>query len=197
VPNPGYIAGEGGEVVKYDPKIHAVKRPQVLTRHQRATIYFKALRYAETLFKEVGFYPVADPGHGAFVLELGNFMLEMVVQEAPQIAYVTSYPGYQYDPKKINAKVTMMVPAERGEYVIRAIATLPNLQTCDPVFIVVDKDSPNVLRDAFMNIVRSAHSLIRRDPATLRRIQQAMASRNLEKDFERFSSEDDQRQLLG
>lgn len=189
----GFIAGKDGEIVKYDPKVHIVRgilKAAPLTRHQRATLYFKALRYVESLLTEVGFRPIADPGHGAFTLEMGNFMLEMTVQQAPRVAHVTSYPGYVYDPEKVTAKVSMACPTDPRDYVIRAIATLPNLRTCQPVYIVVDKDSTDVLKDSFMSILRAAHTLIQMDAATLRRIKEVIARRNIEKDFERLRSQD-------
>lgn len=187
----GFIADTGGQVVKYEPQKAQPDHPaQPMTRHQRATIYFKALRYAETLLKEVGFRPVTLPSHGNFVLELGNFVLEMTTKEAPNVAYVTSYVGYEYDPKKINAKVVMACPVEPGEYVIRAIATLPNMRTLDPIYITVNKDADDILKDAFFNVIRTAHALIQKDPATMNRIREAMASRNLETDFERFRDQE-------
>lgn len=193
-----FIAGRDGAVVKYDPKIHAaqaVPKPKVLTRHQRATLYFKALRYIEQLFKEVGFHPITLESHSAFTIELGDFILEMSVAQPPPMAHVTSYPGYVYDSEKIMAKVTMMPVSSPGEYVIRVIGTLPNMRTCVPIYAVVDKNSADPLKDAFMNALTAAKDLIRRDPATLRRIQAAMARRNIEKDFERFRSSDPERQI--
>ena len=197
----GFIASQDGAVVKYDPRVHAaqtVPKPKALTRHQRATLYFKALRCIERLFKEVGFNPITLESHTAFIIELGNFILEMSVQQPPPMAHVTSYAGYQYDSEKIRAKVTAMpIGTSPGEYVIRVVATLPNMRTCMPVYVVVNKDSNDPLREAFMSALASAKNLIQRDPATLRRIQEALARRDLHKDFDRYCDLDDKMQLPG
>jgi hypothetical protein len=197
----GFIAGQDGAVVKYDPKLHAAAAPKApslpLTRHQRATLYFKALRYIEALFRDVGFHPITLDSHTAFTIELGDFILEMSAQIPPPMAHITSYPGYRYDSEQINAKVTSLSPGQPGEYVIRVIATLPNLRTLAPVYVVIDKDSADPLRDAFMSALASAKSLIQRDPATLAKIQAVMAKRDLAKDFDRFRAQDPERQLPG
>lgn len=194
----GFIASETGAVVKYDPAIHAVKEAPKpagpLTRHQRATLYFKALRFADALLREVGFYTVADLGHSGFVIEMDNFILEAVVKEAPQVAHVTSYPGYQYDPKKINAKVEMMVPVEGRDYVIQMSASYPRTGTTLPTFVVIRQDSPDVLKEAFMGILTTARDFIQKDPNLMAKIQAAMAQRDLERDLERLQSDDAKRE---
>lgn len=188
----GFIASTDGQVVKYDASLHAPKpKAQPLTRHQRATLYFKAVRSISKLFREVGFEPVTLDSHSAFTLELGEFMLEMSVQIPPRMAHVTSFPGYVYDSKKVTAKVTSVSPAEPGEYVIRVIATLPNMRTCMPVYVVVKPDAQNPMKEAFMSALAAAKELIEKDPNTLRKIQQAMRQRDIEKDFEKFNSEDE------
>lgn len=196
----GFVAAENGQIVKYDPKLHAPKAPpKSLTRHQRATLYFKAVRYIRELFKEVGFRQMTVEGHDAFTAELGSFILDMSVKESEsmRIAHVTSYPGYRYDSEKITAKVIHHQVGDHGEYVIQIGAVLPNMRSCRPIYVVVDKNSADPLREGFMSALAAAKQLIELDPPTMRKIQQAMASRNLEKDFDRFSSQDDARQLPG
>lgn len=194
----GFIASETGAVVKYDPAIHGLKEAPKpagpLTRHQRATLYFKALRFADALLREVGFYTVADLGHSGFVIEMDRFILEAVVKEAPQVAHVTSYPGYQYDPKKINAKVEMMVPVEGRDYVIQMSASYPRTGTTLPTFVVIRQDSPDVLKEAFMGILTTARDFIQKDPNLMAKIQAAMAQRDLERDLERLQSDDAKRE---
>jgi hypothetical protein len=189
----GFIASESGAVVKYDPKIHAVQQsvPPAgpLTKHQRATLYFKALRAANALLREVGFHTVADVGHSGFCIEMDGFILEMMVKEPPRLAHVTSYPGYEYDPKKINAKVTMACPTEDNEYVIQVIASYRR-GTMPPFYIVVAKDSPDVLKEAFRSILFAARDFIQKDPNLMAKIQAAMANRDLDKDLERLSAAD-------
>lgn len=186
----GFIASETGAVVKYNaqaPAQSVENKPKALTKYQRSTLYFKALRYAEALLREVGFTAITESSHGAFSVELGNFLLEMRVQESPRVAHVTSFEGYQYDPEKINAKVTMLMPVEKGEFVIRVIATLPNFKTCEPMYIVVPKDSANPLQEAFSNIVRAAHFFISKDPSTLNKIGEAIKKRDLAEDLKRLA----------
>lgn len=196
----GFIASQDGAVVKYDPKLHAPKAPpQPLTRHQRATQYFKAVRYIRELFKEVGFREIASESHGSFTAELGGFILDMTVKESVSIrfAHVTSYPGYTYSSEKISAKITQHSIGEHGEYVIQVGAVLPNMKSCRPVYVVVDKDCADPLREAFMSALASAKQFIDKDPGTLNKIKSAMAQRNVDKDFDRFRSQDDTRQLPG
>lgn len=193
----GFIAAQDGQIVKYDPNVHAPKPRQPLTRHQRATLYFKAVRYIHRLFNEVGFKDMTQDSHTAFTAELGKFILDITVKESQQmrIAYVTSYPGYVYDKEAIRAKVTGYSVGEHGEYVIQLGAVLPNLHSVPPVYVVIDKDSGDPLKEAFLNTLAAAKQLIQRDPETMRKIQAALAARNLDKDFQKFSSEDETRQL--
>lgn len=193
----GFIAAENGQVVKYDASIHAPKPRQVLTRHQRATLYFKAVRYIHKLFTEVGFRDMTQESHSSFTAELGRFILDITVKESQslRIAHVTSFPGYAYDPERIRAKVTGYSVGEHGEYVIQVGAVLPNLRSTRPVYVVIDKDSANPLKDAFMNVLAATKQLIEQDPETMRKIREALAGRNLDKDFEKFSSEDEAKQL--
>lgn len=196
----GYVGSSDGSVIKYDPKAHAPAERPKLTRHQRATLYFKAVRFIEKLFRDVGFTHVTPDSHGNFVLELGgardgfghSFVIEMKVEQPPPMAHVTSYPGYAYDSKQINAKVTFgsVGSGAPGEYVIRVIGTTPGMKTLRPVYVVVSPDSVNPLREAFMSALMAAHELIKHDPATLERIKAALASRNLNRDFERYEVEE-------
>jgi hypothetical protein len=192
----GFIAGEHG-IVKYDPKQHApvfADKPKALTVHQRATLYFKALRYISTLFKEVGFKSIGEDSHTWFTLEMGQFILDMKVEKPPMMAHVTSYPGYVYDPNKIAAKVTNLSPAPPGEYVIRVTAAI-NMHFDRPTYVVVDKDSVDPLRDAFKSALAAAASFIEKDRKTFDKIRAAMAERDLEKDFERFQESVESNQL--
>ena len=190
----GFIASADGAIVKYDPAVHAVQKTKPgagpLTRHQRATLYFKALRTASALLQEVGFRAVADVGHTGFCIEMDEMILEMMVKEAPQMAHVTSYPGYEYDPKKINAKVTFAAPVEGNDYTIQVTASYRRTGTLTPIFVVVRQDSPDVLKEAFMGILGTARTLIQRDPQLMAKIQVALAHRDLEKDLDRLSGAD-------
>ena len=190
----GFIASSNGTIVKYDPKIHAVREPAQpsgpLTRHQLATLYFKALRAASALLREVGFQTVADVGHSGFCIEMDRFILEMMVKEAPRLAYVTSYPGYVYNPERVTARVEMAsCPGDGNDYVIQVIASYPR-GTLAPHFVMIRQDSPDVLKEAFMGILTAARTFISRDPRLMAKIQAALAKRNLEKDLERLSQED-------
>lgn len=168
---------------------------KALTRHQRATVYFKALRYVRSLLNSVGFRDEADVGHSGFCIAMDGFILEMVVKEPPMMAHVTSYPGYEYDPKKINAKVTMMVPTEGRDYVVQVIATTSDMMTQMPVFIVMRQDSPDLLRETFVNCLMSARDLMRKDPKILAKIQAALAKKDIERELEMLKAQDESRQL--
>jgi hypothetical protein len=178
----GFVVSPGGEVVKYQGAAR-------LTRHQRATLYFKALRIAKALLQEVGFRAITDCGHAGFTIEMDHFLLEVMVQEPPQIAHVTSYQGYSYDPRKVTAKVTMMLPTENRDYVIRAMATVRGM-TLNPVFIVVGQDSSDLLKEAVMNVLLTTRDFMSRDPALLAKIKAGLASRDLERDYERLAQAD-------
>jgi hypothetical protein len=185
---PDFIGAADGSVVKYEPvRVQAHKPTAPLTRHQRATLYFKAVRCAGQLLQEVGFCPLADCGPTAFSLEFGHFLLEMAVKEAPRVAHVTSYPGYVYDPERIRAQVTMLTPGAGQEYVIQAVGTFRG-RTLAPVFIVVRPDSPDPLREAFVNVLLTTRDLLSRDPALLARIQEALSRRDLNQDLDRLRS---------
>jgi hypothetical protein len=180
-----------GAVVEYEPQaVQTGQRGGPLTRHQRATIYFKALRLANKLLQSVGFHAVVDCGHRGFSLEQDGFMLEMMVKEAPQMAHVTSYPGYVYDPDKITAKVTMACPAPPGEYVIQAIASQPSTGTLPPVFITVRPDAKDVLKETFMSILSTAHLLISKNWALADKIKNKLRERRLDEEFEQLSLQD-------
>lgn len=185
----GFIAGQDGSVVKYEPPTAVSKK---LTKHQRATLYFKAVRVIDKFLQKVGFTSVTVPIHGCFVSELGGFVLEMKVEQPPRMAYITSYPGYVYDPNKVTAKVTYAGVGAGGEYVIRVIAMLPNMKTCLPIYVTVSPESTDPLREAFMSSLAAARELIGRDRVTLERIQAAMASRDVRKDFEEINQQDDE-----
>lgn len=187
----GFIAAGDGSVVKYDASLHAAKsKANPLGRHQRATLYFKAMRCVSGLLKEVGFRSLCQDSTAAITLEMGNngreFILELTAQVPPPMAHVTSYPGYVYDPNKVAAKVTSVGVSDSGEYVIRVVAMLSNMKTQLPIYVVVEKDSVDPLREAFMGILTSVRELVGKDPTVLSKIQEAMASRNLEADFKRF-----------
>lgn len=183
-----------GTVAKYDPQVHAVQKsmPPVepMTRHQRATLYFRALRALRDLLCEVGFSPTADLGHSGFSLEMDRFILEMVVKEAPRMAYVTSSHGYVYDSKKVNASVTMACPVEPGEYAIQITASYLK-GTPPPLFVVARNDSPDVFREAFFSALSAAQDFIARQPGLSAKIKAGLTTRDLSRDLDRFGSDGD------
>jgi hypothetical protein len=189
---PGFIGGSDGSMVRYEPKAPERQKPaQALTRHQRVTIYYKAARYAKELLKSVGFREEADVGHSGFIISMDQFLLEVMVKEPPQMARVTSYAGYEYDPKKINAQVTMMCPTENRDYVIQVMATPPNGWSSLPVFIVVRQDSPDLLKEAFVNILMSARDALRKSPHIMMKIQAALAKKDIDKELEKLMAQDE------
>jgi hypothetical protein len=193
---PGFIGSSDGSMVRYEPKAPEQKKPaQALTRHQRATVCFKAVRFAKELLKSVGFREEAEVGHAGFTMSIDGFLLEVMVKEPPQMAHVTSYPGYQYDPKKINAKVTMACPTENGDYVIQLISTPPNSWTSLPVFIVVRQDSPDLLKEAFVNTLLSTRDALQKCPHIMAKVQAALAKRDIDKELEKMKAQDEPQAL--
>lgn len=166
-----------------------------MTRHQRATVYFKAVRFVKSFLVAVGFREEADVGHSGFSISMDNFCLEMMVKEAPNMAHVTSFEGYEYDPKKINAKVTFMSPGGPGEYVIQIITTLPNGMTQMPTYATVSPESGDVLREAFINCLMTARDQMRKCPQIMAKIQAALAKRDIEAELRRMEAEDDTKAL--
>jgi hypothetical protein len=165
------------EITRYQPeKLQSASRStssQELTRHQRATLYFKAIRMVHTLLSEIGFQDAILPSHTAWSMDFYGFNLEVAVTQPPQMARVTSYPGYVYDPEKITAKVEMFTPGEPGEYVIRIIGMGEDGWTMEPMLVIVRKDSPDPLRESFVSVLHAIHELIRRRPALMARIKAA------------------------
>ena len=188
-----FIAGAGGEVVRYDPAVHSVKEAVApLSKAQRATIFFKALRMANEFLHHIGFTTVADVGHSGFCIEMGGFILEMRVMDSPKMAYVTSYANYTYDPKKINAKVTNIATGADGtDYVIRITGSHSKIGTLPPTIVSVRKDSPDVLKEAFRGILLTAQDLIAVDPKLLSKIKSIMAKQDADLEFNRILSEFD------
>lgn len=188
---------ESGGLSKYSPQAPQARQQGVqqsnskaLTRHQRATVYFQAVRYAKEILKSVGFREEAEVGHAGFTMSIDQFLLEVMVKEPPLMAHVTSHADYQYDPKKINAKVTMSCPTENGDYVIQLISTPPNGWTSMPVFIVVRQDSPDLLKEAFVNILLSTREALRKCPHIMAKVQAAMAKKDIEKELETMKAQD-------
>jgi hypothetical protein len=190
---PGFIGGPDGAVVRYDPKTPQSKKPeQALSRHQRATVYFKAVRFVRQLLCSVGFQDEADCGHSGFSISMDNFLLEMTVKEPPNMAHVTSFAGYSYDPNKINAKVTNLCPTDGKDYVIQVMATQPNGWSSLPTFIVMRHDTDDLLREAFMNCLMTARNELSKSPRVWSKIQAALAKRDLELELEKLKAQDTQ-----
>ncbi len=193
---------EERRLAKYQPQSPQQRHTSVehkpsgpLTKHQRATVYFKALRYAKSILCSVGFQEEADVGHTGFSISMQGFLLEMVCKEPPPMAHVTSHESYKYDPEQINAKVTMMTPGDGKDYVIQVIATPPNQWSANPVFIVVRPDSPDLLKEAFVNILLSARDALRKCPHLMQKIQEALKKVNLDVELEKLKAQDDAQAL--
>jgi len=180
------------EITKYEgknlqPPPNASK--PALTKHQRATLYFKAVRMIHTLLSEIGFQDAILPSHTAWSMDFHGFNLEVVVSECPRMARVTSYPGYQYDPEKITAKVENIMPVEPGEYVIRITGVEETGWSTVPLFVVVRKDSDDPVREAFVSVLHSIHDMLRTRPNIMAKIKEAMRHRDVQKEFDRLNVE--------
>jgi hypothetical protein len=187
----GYIASETGAITKYDPKVHAVSRPAPqagpLTKAQRATLFFKALRVANSLLHKVGFTTVADCGHSGFCIEMGGFILEMMVKDAPKVAHVTSYPGYTYDSDRVTAKVEHI--AGTG-CVIQITGSFRRTGTLPPTLVTVRDDSEDPTKEAFRNILIAAQDLIQKDPVLSEKILKNIAKMDMDVEYNSLMASD-------
>jgi hypothetical protein len=195
----GFIASEVGEVVKYDPK-KSVPRgtaPLDKTASQRATLYFKALRFAKYLLLKVGFHEMTIPAHTYFVLECSGFILEakVIKFEGIPVAYVTS--GID---GRSEIKISDNSPAQPGEYSIQITAMVSTGRTTQPVHVIIDKEAEDPLSDAFSNILRTIKMLVDRDPRVSQMVAEALRKRDMNADIEAFFSEpvsfDKERQII-
>lgn len=85
-----WLAGPDG-IVKYTPP---------LTKWQRYAGYQRALLKISTVFRQAGFVANADDSFNSISLEHPAFMFDLKLErEMPNVAYVTSHPGYHYEEK--------------------------------------------------------------------------------------------------
>jgi hypothetical protein len=138
---------------------------------RRATLYFKALRLVHDLLAKTGFQDEIPPSHTAWSMGLGGFNLEAAVVNPGNVVHVTSYPGYVYNPDEVTAKVERCDIADPGEYTVRLIGLDPRGRSTVPVFVVINKDSPEPLREAVMTMLFAIENMLKTRPEILERMK--------------------------
>ncbi len=93
-----------------------------------------------------------------------GFFFDFKLTRPANIAYVTSYPGYKYDEKKINAKVTTLASELDSEWIVQVIVS-GSRGTKRPVFIGLPINLTNPAQFVAENVLMALHSMSEEDSA--------------------------------
>jgi len=140
--------------------------PKRLTSGQRHCMYRLGLQAVDQFLKQRGFRPNAGDSSTVFSYEKCQVWLDMVLKTPDNIAYVTSYPGYQHREEVIGktedgqerygvrAKVITLQEVLGSEYLIQVmISTRDGAGTRKPIFIPLSKDLPEPAQYVLRNVL--------------------------------------------
>lgn len=140
--------------------------PKPLTSGQRHQQYRLGLIAIDRFLKEKGFSPNAEESQNTLSYAKGRVWLDIKLKRPDNIAFVTSYPGYEYRPEVIGktvdgqarygvtAKVTSAKDILGSDYVIQLmVSTDDAMGSRAPIFIPLPKDIQDPTRYVIQNVL--------------------------------------------
>lgn len=130
--------------------------PKKLTSGQRHYLYRIGLMAVDAFLKKRGFVSNTDESSVTYSYEKSGVWLDMKIKAPENVAYVTSYEGYEYKQETIGktadgqerygvrAKVTTARDILGADLLIQVmVSTNDSAGTRKPIFIALPKDLPN------------------------------------------------------
>lgn len=179
---------QGSAVEKKDP-------PKPLSSGQRHRAYRMGLLAIDRFLKEKGFHPNAEESHNTLSYEKSRVCLDIKLKRPDNIAFVTSYPGYEYNPEVIgktvdgqeryhvNAKVTSAKDILGSEFVLQVMVSANDAEgSRPPIFIPLPKDLVDPTRYVIQNVLgiialACQHIPVLRDAFTEKAVNEAQERR--------------------
>lgn len=144
------------------------KRHKALTSGQRHYHYRLGLMAVDEFLKSRGFRPNTEESHSTLSYEKAGVLLDIRVKRPDNIAFVTSYAGYEYKQEVVGkatdgqemygvrAKVTTAKEVMGSDYVIQImVSTNDAFGTRQPVFIPLPKTLDKPAHHVVNSIVRT------------------------------------------
>lgn len=127
-----------------DPKGSAIEKatlPKKLSSGQRHYLYRLGLLAVDKFLKERGFNPNSSDSGTTFSYEKKQVWIDVKLTAPDNIAYVTSYAGYEYSTEKVKAKVVTAKEMMGSDMLIQLMVSTQDSQgTRTPIFIPLAKD---------------------------------------------------------
>jgi len=137
-----------------------------LTSGQRHYHYRLGLMAVDQFLKQKGFRPNAEESQSTLSYETAGVWLDIRVKRPDNIAYVTSYPGYEYKQEVtghakdgqemygVQAKVVTAKDILGSDYIIQIMVSTKDAQgTRAPVFVPLPKTLDNPARHVLRNVL--------------------------------------------
>jgi hypothetical protein len=178
----------GSAVEKREP-------PKPLTSGQRHRMYRLGLVAIDRFLKEKGFRPNCEESQNTLSYEKSRVCLDLKLKRPDNIAFVTSFPGYEYRPDvigktadgqeryRVNAKVTSAKDILGSDYVIQVmVSTNDAVGSRAPIFIPLPKEVADPTRYVIQNVLgiiamACQHIPMLRDAFTKKEVEAAQERR--------------------
>lgn len=155
-----WVVDAHGSAVEQRPK------PKPLSSGQRHYMYRLGLMAVDRFLKERGFRSNIEDSNNRLSYEKRGVLIDVAVVKPDRIAYVTSFPGYEYRQEvigktsdnqeryRVGAKVVTAKEAMGCDYVVQIMVSTNDSQgTRSPVFVPLPKDLENPARHVVTNVL--------------------------------------------
>jgi hypothetical protein len=154
-----WVVDARGTTVEQKPPTKA------LTSGQRHYYYRLGLMAVDQFLKQRGFISNCSESQTTLSYEKAGVWLDIRVKRPDNIAYVTSYPGYEYRQELtgrdvtgqemygVRAKVITAKEIMGSDYIVQVMVSTHNYGTCPPVFIPLPKTLDNPARYVLHNVL--------------------------------------------
>src|SRR5512143_246104 len=182
------VDAQGSAVEKREP-------PKPLTSGQRHRAYRMGLLAIDRFLKEKGFHSNIEESANTLSYEKSRVCLDIKLKRPDNIAFVTSFPGYEYRPDVIgktadgqeryhvNAKVTSAKDILGSEFVLQVMVSTNDAEgSRPPIFIPLPKDLTDPTRYVIQNVLgiialACQHVPALRDAFTKREVEEVQERR--------------------
>lgn len=187
-----WLVDERGSAVEHRPK------PQALSSGQRHYFYRLGLMVVDRFLKERGFRPNCEESNNRLSYEKSGVLIDVAIKKPDNIAYVTSFPGYEYKQEtvgktldgqelyRVNAKVTTLRDIIGSDYIIQLIvSTHDNTGTRQPVFIPLPKTLENPARRVVTSVLGTLGAMCQQ----ISKLQSAFTEKEVEQEVQSLPAE--------
>lgn len=195
-----WLVAPDGAVVKYDAKKVERSHEKSIVLKTVADLHARTrlgLLFVDEILKKCGWHcNCVSQSSTSISLEIGKVMVDVSIRDPIKIAYVTSYPGWEYKREVIGRTPDITLPDGRvvkgqeilkptakvviagdfihEKYVVQVITTDDKLNSSTPIYIPINKEMGDPAYAVAKNVLLTIRNLVGQDKLKVKQVEDSI-----------------------